>query len=222
MEFSNNARKRLAFVASNTQVNFVSMITLTYPEDYPADGRMVKHHLYRFLAWLRRKADGVNFLWWLEFQKRGAPHFHILIDLQPIQFGSTWPIFQLDVAGIWNDIVQGGYDHLRAGTRSERLRSPEGGKHYCVKYAQKMAQKAIPALYRNVGRFYGYTKSVRPKMIMQVTMSWQDIRSLLGDWEYLPDNEQDLYRVLYNTSGVVAPRVIQTELPGFDTVGKQV
>lgn len=214
--FSDNARKRLAFVASNTQVDFVSMITLTYPDDYPADGKMVKRHLYRFLAWLRAQSEGINYLWWLEFQKRGAPHFHILIDRQPIQFGSTWPVFQVSVARTWNDIVDGGYDHLRVGTRSERLRSPEGGRHYCVKYAQKMSQKAVPALYRNVGRFYGYTRPVKPKAIMSVATSWQSLRNLLGDWSYLPDKEDDLYKVLYNTSGVVAPKVIQSELPMFD------
>ena len=135
MEFSDNARKRLAFVASNTDVNFVSMVTLTYPSEFPCDGKIVKRHLYRFLAWLKELMPGVNHLWFLEFQKRGAPHLHLLLDQQPANYGGTWPSFQFSVARTWYEIV-GSKDnkHLLAGTRSERLRTPEGGKHYCVKY----------------------------------------------------------------------------------------
>jgi len=209
MEFSEKARKRLAFIASNTEIEFQSMITLTYPDDYPTDGKTAKRHLYRFLAWVREQFTGVNYLWWMEFQKRGAPHFHILIDKQPDHNGKRWPGFQLDVALVWNDIVKGGHDHILAGTRSERLRSPEGARHYCVWYAQKRGQKAVPPLYRNVGRFFGYSKPVKPEAKFTLRCDWEQLKALLGDWDYIPDNEQDLYKVLFNTAGTVAINAVQ-------------
>jgi len=216
VEFSENARKRLAFVASNTEVDFVSMVTLTYPADFPCDGKVVKRHLYRFLAWLKELMPGVNYLWFLEFQKRGAPHVHLLLDRQPAHYGGTWPSFQFAVANTWYNIVgSGDVNHLRAGTRSERLRTPEGGKHYAVKYAQKMAQKKVPGTMHNVGRFYGYSYPVRPKAKAIIPVSWQQVRVILGDWKYLPDEESELNKVLFNTSGAVAIKVVQEELPMF-------
>lgn len=216
MEFSDNARKRLAFVASNTEVDFVSMVTLTYPAEFPCDGKVVKRHLYRFLGWLKELMPGVNYLWFLEFQKRGAPHLHLLLDKQPAHYGGTWPSFQFAVANTWYGIVgSGDIRHLRAGTRSERLRTPEGGKRYAVKYAQKMAQKLVPDTMHNVGRFYGYSYPVRPKAKAVIPATWQQVREILGDWKYLPDNEADLNKVLFNTSGAVAIKAIQKELPIF-------
>ncbi|GAG78505.1 unnamed protein product, partial [marine sediment metagenome] len=44
-EFSKKSRQRLAFVASNTECVFKTMITLTYPRVFPGDGRVVKAHL---------------------------------------------------------------------------------------------------------------------------------------------------------------------------------
>lgn len=216
VEFSDNARKRLAFVASNTDVNFQSMVTLTYPSEFPCDGKVVKRHLYQFLAWLKQLMPGVNYLWFLEFQKRGAPHVHMLLDRQPASYGGTWPSFQFAVANTWYNLV-GSHDvrHLRAGTRSERLRTPEGGKHYAVKYAQKMAQKKVPDTMHNVGRFYGYSYPVRPKAKAVIPATWQQVREILGDWKYLPDNEDDLNRVLFNTSGAIAVKAVQEELPIF-------
>lgn len=214
MEFSDNARKRLAFVASNTEIDFVSMVTLTYPAEFPCDGKTVKRHLYRFLAWLKELIPGVNYLWFLEFQKRGAPHLHILLDKQPVNYGGTWPSFQFSVANTWYEIV-GSRDHrhLLAGTRSERLRTPEGGKHYCVKYAQKMAQKTVPDNFWNVGRFYGYSYPVRPKAKAIIPADWRQVRQILGDWKYLPDNETELNKVLFNTSGAIAVKAVQDAMP---------
>lgn len=62
---------------------YCSMITLTYGKDYPSD-KISKLHLDHFLKRLRRFHDKeypntpFHYLWVLEKQKRGAPHYHIL------------------------------------------------------------------------------------------------------------------------------------------------
>src|SRR5512146_128055 len=74
---SDDSLKRLAFVANNANVDFRSMITLTYPNEFPVSGKVCKQHLDAMLKALKRKCgDGLQYLWFLEFQKRGAPHFH--------------------------------------------------------------------------------------------------------------------------------------------------
>jgi hypothetical protein len=211
-EFSLPARKRLAFVAANTQIDFTAMITLTYPEDFPHNGKLVKGHRKRFLQWLSmERFPGCSYLWFIEFQRRGAPHFHILFT-ERVGGQRQFRALQWEVAHKWHNIIKSGLDGLRAGTRTERLRSPEGGRHYAVKYAQKMKQKIVPAAYENVGRFYGYSRDVKPRPIMEYALNWEELKGILGEWDYLPERESDLYRVLFNTAGAVAVKVVQTEM----------
>ena len=82
VNFSRAARARLAFIVSETDVNFKTFVTLTYPEKYTRDGKEVKKHLNRWLSMLRYRHAGIEYLWFLEFQRRGAPHVHIMLDIE--------------------------------------------------------------------------------------------------------------------------------------------
>lgn len=154
--FSDSSMRRLAFVAQNTTTDFSHMVTLTYPSEFPCDGKKVKQQLNVFLQRLRRK--GIKYLWFLEWQRRGAPHFHVLIDgLNGLTKG--------ELSNAWYEIVGSGDEkHLRAGTRLEKMRNKEGGRHYAVKYSYKRYQKQVPEGYTNVGRLWGHSQSVAPKV----------------------------------------------------------
>ena len=69
--------RRFMLMVKNASCEWISLITLTYPREYTADGKAVKKHLNSFLQYLRRL--GLAYCWVLEFQERGAPHFHILV-----------------------------------------------------------------------------------------------------------------------------------------------
>lgn len=198
-EFSRHSRARLAFVASNTDVSFTTMVTLTYPADYPRDGSRVKRDLRTFLTAFRRYTHNCELLWFLEFQKRGAPHVHILADCLLPSKRDDLKNFRKWVAYKWYKVC-GELDgkHLYAGTRTEALRSAEGGAHYAVKYAGKMQQKTVPDDYRNVGRFWGHTKGVTPKPKASYRCTEDDIRGLLEGWEYAPPADRPVYHTLYN------------------------
>jgi hypothetical protein len=81
-EFSEKARNRMAYRLATLDWSEVpgilEMLTLTYPRECPLDGLVVKRHLRAFAERYRRRW-GVRPVgaWKLEFQKRGAPHFHI-------------------------------------------------------------------------------------------------------------------------------------------------
>ncbi len=75
--FTNASKRRLLFIARNFP-GLEIMLTLTYPSDFPMNGRMVKDHWRRFRQWMVRN-NAATGLWVLEFQKRGAPHFHVFI-----------------------------------------------------------------------------------------------------------------------------------------------
>jgi hypothetical protein len=128
------------------------MCTLTYPGEFPMDGRTVKRHLDCFVKRaFRYWVDGSepkSCFWFLEFQQRGAPHFHLFINFHiPVELVAQW----------WYEIV-GSEDerHLLAGTRIEALRSGRYGTvSYATKYAAKIEQKLVPPNFVNVGRFWG-------------------------------------------------------------------
>jgi len=198
-EFSKKSRLRLAFVASNTPVVFRTMITLTYPKVYPTDGKAVKDHLGAFLAWVRKDRGACEYLWFLEFQARGAPHIHLMYDFHIGRHHDTRTAFRFRCSASWYNIVSSGDEkHLAAGTRCEALRKYDGAARYAIKYAHKMRQKAVPPDYQNVGRFWGYSQGVKPQPEAEFQCTEDDLRALVEDWEYAPDSDHPLYRVLYN------------------------
>lgn len=199
--FSYASRQRLAFVAANTDVAFRTMITLTYPKVFPTSGKLVKRQLHAFLQWLRRNCDNPLYLWFLEFQQRGAPHIHILIDWS-LPTRKLWlGQFRVRVANAWYRLVESGDPlHRRAGTRTERIRLVDGAARYAVKYAFKMRQKRVPKEYRDVGRFWGCSRKVVPEQRAVFRCTEDDIRGVLEGWKYAPSDERMLYKVLYGVA----------------------
>lgn len=198
-EFTKASRRRLAFVASNTSVQFRTMVTLTYPSDWPHDGKRVKQDLRRFLTWLQRVSSGCEYLWFLEFQKRGAPHIHILTDYPLPRKRQELKNYRLHLAHKWYDLCEtGDPKHLLAGTSCETLRSEDGGARYAVKYAQKMKQKMVPDGYQDCGRFWGHTRAVKPEAEATYRCTEDDVRGALEGWKYEPPPQQPVWKVLYN------------------------
>jgi hypothetical protein len=152
-EFSDRSRSRLLFTAFNASVDWLAFATLTYPMEFPNDGRKVKRHINILCRWMVRRF-GASYLWGIEFQERGAPHFHLLVD----KF-----IPKDELSKRWFEIVSSGDEkHLRAGTTIEYLRSTEqGGAYMAEKYcAKKDFQKVVPPGYESVGRFWGSTRGI--------------------------------------------------------------
>lgn len=203
--FSRKSRQRLAFVANNTTVEFRTIITLTYPKEYPHDGSLCKKHLREWLTQLQAYTGGADYLWFVEFQRRGAPHFHILTDYPMPRQRPLAKSFRLWVSRTWYTTC-GELDpkHLVAGTNTQAIRNREHCGAYAVKYATKMEQKAVPPDYRNVGRFWGHTRAVAPQPMFTVECTEDDIRQALVGLPYAPPDDRELYKVLYNKAAALA------------------
>lgn len=182
-KLTNKARKRLAWTALATSVEFRSIITLTYGQYGGERGDQVKADFRRFAQWMTRYPVG-DYLWVLEFQRRGKPHFHIVTELtEPTardraNMATAW----LRSQGVKSDrlgMVTVGGDRLSmdmhqafednysvtAHAKSwEPIRATNGAAHYLVKYAAKPYQKNVPENYQNVGRFWGASSGVRDKI----------------------------------------------------------
>lgn len=175
-EMSKKSLIRLMFTMQCTQVEFSSMLTLTYPNIYPKDGQLVKKDINAVAQKLRRLEW--SYVWFLEFQKRGAPHIHFLVTQDVIT-----PYIRAEFGLFWTDrIAKQEWFQERIKTEDEYmstvlkmakfnchektfqpLREKDGAKRYATAYAAKEKQKDVPKLYKNVGRFWGASRDVRPE-----------------------------------------------------------
>lgn len=80
---SKRSLARLALLVRGSGVQFTSLMTLTYGANYPLSGRIAKKHLNHFLINAKRNFGTFEHIWVLEFQERGAVHFHIACTLPP-------------------------------------------------------------------------------------------------------------------------------------------
>lgn len=168
-ELSVESRKRLAFTASNADCEWKSMITLTYGNEFPQNGKQVKRDLNLFLSALRYRITGVKYLWFLEFQQRGAPHVHILLSssFEEQVFGNLvekWIALSSSYAesDVSEENIRKFNLHQRDGVYDfwQNARSNRGLSHYAVKYATKTEQKQVPPAYQSVGRFWGASRGL--------------------------------------------------------------
>lgn len=148
--FSGAARarlmKKLASINRAAVSDLPLFVTLTYPAVWSPNPRDWKRHLDNFLKALARKAPNSSAIWKLEFQKRGAPHFHILLFGLPY-LAARW------VAATWYRVVGSGDRlHLKAGTEVRRCKTWNHVTSYAAKYVAKVTDETgvdFP------GRFWG-------------------------------------------------------------------
>ncbi len=154
----NRARKFLATITDEA-LEKALMVTLTYPgDDCPEaipsaeEWTLYKGHLRKFGQNAKRRF-GVSAVWVLEFQRRGAPHYHLLV------FGieeDRLLEFRAWVAAEWNRLVGGDSKHLQAGTQCDPTKSPNGARSYLTKYMTKGDQSLEGV---EVGRYWGKVNS---------------------------------------------------------------
>jgi hypothetical protein len=177
-EFSQRSRMNLQEAVRNTEATWSSMACLSYPVEFPADGRLVKKHLRAFLeAAKRRYGSGLDYLWFLEFQTRGAPHIHVLwgkdVAVDREWFASTW--FRI--------VGSGRPEHYRVHRHKDQWQevySADGCERYVAKYAHKTFQKVVPEGFENVGRFWGHPLHVKPKVYAVAHMDEAELIKLVG------------------------------------------
>lgn len=119
-------------------------VTLTYPQRFPTDSQEYKADLDAFLKRLKRKFGEVEYIWRLEFQKRGAPHYHLILFLPDwegkIQYLRKW------ISRNWYEVAQRFWDrkdekHLKAGTNCKRIKNYRQLISYVSKYMGKCDDK---------------------------------------------------------------------------------
>lgn len=157
-EFSLKSQRNCKFMFDAASRDMTTAICLTYPLEMreTLDGRQIKKNFKAFiLAYLRRFGIRGRYIWVLEFQKNGNPHFHLLTDCK-----ADIKLQREFIAARWFKIVDSKLEkHLKAGTSCEAVRSQAGVSSYMASYLKKADQKQVPDNFHNVGRFWGGSKN---------------------------------------------------------------
>lgn len=157
-EFSIKSQRNCKFKFDSASRGMTSAICLTYPQEMREvlNGRIIKKHFKAFiLAYLREFGLNGRYIWVLEFQKNGNPHFHLLTDCK-----ADIKIQRQFIAARWFKIVDSRLEkHLKAGTSCEVIRSQAGVASYMASYLKKADQKQVPENFHNVGRFWGGSRN---------------------------------------------------------------
>lgn len=172
LKFMNSVNRT---VIEATRVWFV---TLTYPKVWDDDPQVWKKQLKAFRKRLERAFGRMGVVWKLEPQKRGAPHFHLLLLVPPAmcrdlrqgerkwrrgRYCTNWRGVHLRtvrnfVSRAWFKVVNSGdVKHLRAGTQVEPLETWDKIVGYVSKYLGKTCvfMDQGSGEVKNVGRFWG-------------------------------------------------------------------
>jgi len=211
---SKRSLDRLALLVRCTDVKFNSLMTLTYGANFPFSGRLAKKDLNHFLITAKRSFGLFEYVWVLEFQERGAVHFHIATTL-PEPTKTDREIFAYHWARIstpydW-DYSQVDYPYGKKNFKSilstnlavfeqhrhlehwEKVRKGDSLSHYFAKYTMKIRQKKVPNHYSDVGRFWGASSGVRMPEGKYFHGNDRTVRDVcaaygrnLADWEVLP------------------------------------
>lgn len=198
--FSSASRRRLmTLMASIDRTAFKRkplFITLTYPGAWPDDSRVYKADLARFLKRFARAYPGIPIIWRLEYQERGAPHFHLMAFVKhfvPWQW----------VANVWYWATQKRDPAtLGAGTETRAIRSWAGVMHYASKYMSKTAELPLGC---HPGRLWGvHCREALPIRLQIIRIDWSHFATL-QDWLWawhLGQGREVLHR--YRTKGASA------------------
>lgn len=147
--FSRRSRSRLLRKLASCDRSALSqslLVTLTYPRSFATGSSTYKRHFDTWSKRLERRFPGASAIWKLEFQDRGAPHFHLIVMGVPFM-ARQW------LSRTWFEVVKSDDPHHRVvGTQVQRVKSYRKALSYAAKYVAKLP---VGESASEPGRFWG-------------------------------------------------------------------
>lgn len=192
------SRLNAAFTLGNAETDWIAMATLTYRKS-PGSYDEVKRDWTRFKDRFRKRWEGTEWAWILEFQRRGAAHFHVFfgsggelgtaLQSEPVEIrkrkGTDTEIFAGPVAEwiaeTWIEIVgdqSPRFKRFQRGGILEKMRSTDAAGRYAAKEAAKRVQKSAPW---EVSQWWGMSNAIRPRFRESLSMTVKDFKRLYPD-----------------------------------------
>jgi hypothetical protein len=155
-EFSREARTNMLYTMSRIKRDSLPcFVTLTYGQSYNADAKVWKNDLHSFALRLHRAFPDFSGIWKLEPQRRGAPHYHLLI------WGVSCQELRAFVPAAWHEVIKSDDpNHLSwhmglCGNGNihcvQEVSTPKAMYQYVIKYINKASTEG----WKNVGKWWG-------------------------------------------------------------------
>lgn len=165
-EFSARSRSRLLQMFARTDLrNYEQpcyLVTLTYHHDWDVEALGWKRDIAEYTRRMVRLFPDAWYVWRLEFQKRGTPHFHLMVFGVPEGKG---PFLE----ALWVSIVHPCCKWcLMYLAKADLLQSWAQAGRYCSKYCAKI-EKGEPL---EPGRYWGVQhRASRPESLQSVEVT---------------------------------------------------
>ena len=194
-EFSKSSQRRLARLLLNNAERFKYFFTLTYGRNN-RNCKISKRHLDYFLTRFRKSnGKNVGYVWVLEFQVRGAVHFHIWFEDIKTEKFMDWQLIEVRkqiqlrfkdsvedlnrfkyLTYLWLLVTEqlGDLKTMKASTDLKAIYSKGFTCSYGTKYLSKKEQKVYPGNVDEetgeicepwIGRYWGASGSVKNEKV---------------------------------------------------------
>jgi len=200
-KFSKKSKNRLMQKSKMIDYDIYNLpffVTLTYQSEMRDCGKAKKdmRTLFKRLRRLnnslynRKQADTekLNYIWKMEFQKRGAIHFHIALFLpkrlekrltyyQKASRKDQMVLLQCYISSVWNEITGENTNNLLYGTQVEYVQNVRMAIGYMNGYLCKNEQTENEYI-ENTGRFWGFSYGFDFSAVYSKATGFDDIQNL--------------------------------------------
>ena len=163
--FSNRSRFRLFTLLAMIRNDLAEpplFVTLTYHHGHQNTEKSTKSQLHNFLVQLRNFDPNVQFIWRIELQKRGAPHYHLIIFPGDNQHYQNKTFYEITISKIWHNLADPkSRKHKEYGCDVKKIKSYREACSYMSKY---IAKASIENLEDVEGKHWGNSRNLPVKM----------------------------------------------------------
>ena len=160
-KFSNKSRFRLFSTLAKIKIDLPNkpiFISLTYHYGHRLIINDNKTHLHHFLVRLRLYDPYVQFIWRIELQKRGAPHFHLIIFPGFLQERYNEFEYKKIISLLWHEIADPySRAHKEYGCKSITINSYREACIYLSKYVAKLPKSEVDI---PIGKHWGCSRNL--------------------------------------------------------------
>ncbi len=166
--------------------------TLTYHHGHENTKDTTKSHLHHFLIRLRRLDPNFQYYWRIELQKRGAPHYHLIIfpasDIDP----GKKDAYAMAMSSIWHEIADPhSYRHKQYGVKIITINSYSQACCYMSKYIAKQQDINTEPIE---GKHWGCSRNLPFQVLCDMEMNNKMTRAFIEKIrQWLMDNGKEKY-----------------------------
>lgn len=185
-KFSKRARFRLFQILSTLKTDLDRkplFVTLTYHYGFTVSDNKFQEDFHSFLTSLRNYDSQVQYIWKLELQKRGAPHFHMIIFPGGIYDYDHNHGYYRHLSQIWHRISDpNSKAHALYGCKIVTINDYRHACAYVSKYCAKNSDNDND---QYIGKRYGCSRNLpvsKPKVIITDEVSAHFLLESIRKW----------------------------------------